>query len=963
MRSPLAIRPLLSALVLAGLTTLPLHAVQNRIAGSVNDQSRSTIEHTIPLRAKLATDLGEAPANRKLDGVTLHFNMSAAQQADLNQLLIDQQNPSSPSYHQWLTPAQFGARFGLSSSDIATVTSWLTSKGLTIVSVSPSSNDVIVSGTVPQIEQAFNTSIHAMSENGQPHVANVTDPQLPTAIANIVTGVTGLNDFKPRARTRVSHPQYTSSITGSHYIAPGDFYTIYDVNPLLTNSINGSGISIAVVGQTDISLASVSAFRSASGLSTSNLPTIVEATGYSPGEVSGDIDEASLDVEWSGAVAPNATILFVTVGAAQNYSVINALTYAITHNVAPIISISYGDCEVAAAGGWTQSEINSINQSLQQANAQGITIAGPGGDSGATDCDLLPPADYGLAVDFPGSSPFVTAAGGSMFNEGSATGQTQYWNSTNNTNAGSAISYIPETVWNESNSAGLGAGGGGVSSLFSKPYWQVGTGVPSDSSRDVPDIAFNAAASHDGSLFCSPVASSGSGPTPCTNGFRDSANNLDVVGGTSVAAPTFAGVLALLEQQLGGGTANRIGNANPMIYGLANSTYYNNAFHDITSGNNSSACQQGTPNCPNGGSIGYNAGPGYDLATGWGSLDVDQFVTKWSLVQPIAPGSGAPSGTLLSSTSVTTTGQLCSNSSPQGIPLSITVSNASTSNPGAATGTVQILVDNAAITGTNTATLSGGTATFTLSTTSISSGGHTISVVYLGDGNYAASKGSLYVDVVSGKDFGLTFASGNACTASVSANPGAAAPAITLSVTPANGFTGTVNLTAYLTAFSPANANESSTTTTGASYAFNPTSLSITSSSAATTSFVLSGFQSSSSGNPLIASNNTHPASRTAPWYIAGSGVSLACMMLLTVPRRRRWGALLALLLSVGAISTFGCGSSSSSTTGGGGGGGGGGTTETEALPGVYTVNVTATSTSSSGSVLVHTAVVTFTVN
>jgi subtilase family serine protease len=909
--------------------------------------------------------------------------MTAAQQAALTQLLMDQQNPSSPLFHQWLTPAQFGASFGVSSSDMAKVSSWLTSKGLTIVRVSSSSNNITVSGTVSQMEQAFGTSIHAKVENGQQQFSNITDPTLPTPIANMVTGISGLNSFRPRTRVRTRvvpasdlTPKYTSSSTGDHYIAPGDFYTIYDVPSAMT----GSGISIAVVGQTDISTSDVSAFRSASGLSapTSTSLQIVEAPGYTPGEVSGDINEASLDVEWSGAVAQGANILFVTIGASESASVMNSLEYAITENLAPIVSISYGNCENSNAGGWTQSEINSINLYLQEANAQGITVSGPAGDSGATDCDVDPPADYGLSVDFPGSSPFVTSAGGSMFNDGTSTGQTQYWstNSSSTTNnAGSALSYIPEAAWNEntSTSTELSAGGGGASSIFSKPYWQVGSGVPNDSSRDVPDIAFNAAAAHDGTLYC--VQGS------CTSGFRDSEGNLSVVGGTSVAAPSFAGVLAILEQHLGGGTAGRVGNANPVIYGIANSsTYYtpganfstNNAvaFNDITTGNNDSPCQQGTPNCPDGGNIGYSAGSGYDQATGWGSINVANFVNAWNANLAIPPGTSTPSGANLSNTAVqfanasnTPSGQPCSNSSGS-IPLTITVSNQSTNSSLAApTGTVQILVDNVAISGTNTAALSTGTTSgttvtvqFTLNTTTLSSGGHTVSVVYLGDNNYAASKGTLSVDIVSssGKDFALT-----PCTATAAANPGASAGGITLTVTPANGFTGTVNLTAYLTAFTPANANETSTTT-DASYAFSPTSVSITSSSAGTTSFVLSGYQSSSTGNPLIASNNAHPTLRSAPWYITGSGVSLACVMLFMVPRRRRWGALLALVISVAAISVSGCGSSSSSTNTGGGGTT---PTTTEAEPGVYTVNVTATSTTSTGTVLVHTSTVTFTVN
>lgn len=916
MRSFFAVRPFLIPFVLTALSPLPIHAAaQSRITTTVNDASRTRIANTIPSRAKMASDLGEAPGNRTLESVTLHFNMTAAQQADLNQLLQDQQNPNSPSYHQWLTPAQFGARFGLSSADLTKVTSWLTSKGLTIVSVAPSSTDVTVTGTVSQVEQAFGVNIHSMSENGEQHIANISDPQLPTAIANIVTGISGLNDFKPKSRIV---PRFTSSTTGNHYIAPGDFYTIYDVNQLISNNaINGTGISIAVVGQTDISTTDVAAFRSASGLSTSNLPTIVKATGYVAGTVSADINEAQLDVEWSGAAAPNASILFVTVGASSTASVIDALNYAINNNLAPIISISYGNCESA----WGQSTLNSINQKLQQANAQGITIFGPAGDSGATDCDTAPPADLGLSVDFPASSPFVTAAGGAMFNEGSATGTTQYWNSNSNSstaNAGSAISYIPETVWNESNSTSLGAGGGGVSAYFAKPAWQTGPGVPSDSARDVPDLSFNSASAHDGYLFCSQGS--------CTNGFRNSSGNLNVVGGTSVASPTLAGVFALLEQYLGGG---RIGNANPGIYGLANSTYYNNVFHDITSGNNNSPCQQGTTNCPNGGTIGYSATTGYDLATGWGSIDVYNFVTKWKLAT--ATGGGTTTGAALSSTSVITTSALCSNTTGS-IALAITVSNASGTSLAAPTGTVQILVDNNPVSGTNTATLTNGSAAFTLNTTALSSGGHTVSVVYLGDGTYAASKGNLSIDIVSSsqKDFALT-----PCTASATARSGTSASGITFTLTPANGFTGMVTLTASVDS------------SVKASYAFSPATVTISSGSPVTTSFVLTAAQSSS-GTALTA-RNTHPALGRTPWYLVGSGATLACMIFITVPRRRRWGALLTVVLSVSAISVSGCGSGSSSSSTSSN------TSTTNAAPGTYTVNVTAVS-----GAVVHTSTVTF---
>ena len=240
------------------------------------------------------------------------------------------------------------------------------------------------------------------------------------------------------------------------------------------------------MGQTDISLTDGAAFRAASGLP-ANAPT-VRVFGSDPGTSaeSNEVAEAQLDVEWSGAVAPNATILFVNSTDVLNTS----LQSAVTTNVAPIISISYGLCEPDS----DVSSLDSFNQLFQEANAQGQTIVGQSGDSGATDCDYLSlQAAQGLNVDFPASSPFVTSMGGTEFNEGAGT----YWSTTNGTTAGSATSYIPETVWNDSGTSGLSAGGGGLSQIFSKPAWQVGNGVPADGSRDVPDISFSASPNHD----------------------------------------------------------------------------------------------------------------------------------------------------------------------------------------------------------------------------------------------------------------------------------------------------------------------------------------------------------------------------------------------------------------------------------------------------------------------------------
>ncbi|MBS1799478.1 MAG: Ig-like domain repeat protein [Acidobacteria bacterium] len=914
------------AVLLMGASAQWLYGAQaNRIKIAVDDGNRAPVGRTVSPRVRLATDLGEAPADTELSSVTIYFGLTDAQQSNLTQLLADQQNPSSPQYHKWLTPQQFGARFGISSSDMEKVKGWLQGKGLAITSVSPSMNYVTVSGSIGQVESAFKTQIHAFSENGERHIANVSDPELPAAIANIVAGVRGLNDFKLRGHAAV-RPMITSPATGNHYLAPGDFFAIYNLGPLLSQSINGSGITIAVVGRTDISLSDVATFRSLSGLPT-NPPQIVQATGYRAGtRSSGDLLESMLDVEWSGAVAPNATIKFVTVGNSSTTDVDDALIYAVSNNssvAASIISISYGNCESL----WGQASINTLNLTLQQANAQGITVVAASGDSGATDCDSGGLASQGLAVDFPSSSPFVTGTGGTMFS-GDVGNSSQYWNSSNSSNGsnsytGSAKSYIPESPWNETSSTtGLtagGAGGGGASAFFAKPSWQTGMGVPNDAARDTPDISLTAAASHDPYIVCA--------QSSCVNGFTSSSGVYNVVGGTSAAAPSFAGMLALLEQKLGTGG---LGNVNPMLYGILNSTYYNNVFHDITQGNNSVPCIQGTPNCSQGLPIGFTAAQGYDQATGLGSLDTTALLQYWSQVTPI----GAVATTQSSTTTITTSNATCGLTSTN-YAFSVTVASAgsSTSMP---TGTVQLYADNGKV-GSPVA-LSGGTATLTLDTTQLTSGAHNVSAVYSGDATFSSSKGALQtntsntgiltqIDVVStsSPDFSIT-----PCVATTSVATGSAASAVTLTITPTAGFTGNVNLTA----------NVDTGTALGTSFSVKPVTIT-SSSGAVTTQFVLTATVPATSAAIQGQKSRSHRPQGMTPWYAAGSGVTLAGLLLIAVPRRRWMGTLFALMLSAVFMTASGCGSGNSGSSSSGSGGSG--TTTTPAARGTYNVTITAT--------------------
>ena len=625
-------------LLLLSLATLLLPAVltaqvHDRIAQPLQFSASQPVRGSVHPFARPEHDQGVAAGSMMLNRMVMTFSHSAAQQADLDAILSEQQNPLSPYYHQWFSPEQFADRFALSASDIAKVIDWLQGQGFSVDETAGSRSYVAFSGTAAQVEAAFGTPIHHYLVNGELHYANLSDPKLPWPLASVVTGIHGLNDFRPKPRA--VRPRFTSSLTGSHFLAPDDFATIYNLHALWASGIYGTGQKIAIMGQTDLILPDIATFRSVSGLPAS-VPTVVRVPGSpDPGIVSSDIVEANLDVQWAGAVAPKATIIYV-----NSTNAFNSMGYAIGQNLAPVISISYGDCEA----NWLTSDINTLVAWGQQANAQGETIVGPSGDTGAADCDFPtgPPikaASLGLAVDIPAALPYVTGVGGTTFNEGAGT----FWNSTNNLSNGSALSYIPEIAWNDTAIeiatplGSLAATGGGVSTIFTKPTFQVGTGVPNDGHRDVPDISFAGSFDNDGYLICSQGS--------CVNGFRFTDNSLFVVGGTSAGVPTFAAIVALMNQKLGASQ----GNVNTRLYQLAGTS--TDAFHDITIGDNKVPCIAGTTNCPPGtSSIGYTAGVGYDLVTGLGSPNADNLVFEWGTAPDLQPVLSAYTMTLTAGT-------------------------------------------------------------------------------------------------------------------------------------------------------------------------------------------------------------------------------------------------------------------------------------------------------------------------
>lgn len=562
----------------APLLSVPQTVSRHRIGAIERTSSTVLGGHVHPL-ARPQYDRGKVSGLFAMSRVTVMFKTTDAQQIDLNGLLRQQQNPSSPNYHHWLSPEEFADRFGLSTDDIDKAITWLHEQGFTIDEVSPSRNWIAFSGFAHQMESAFHTQIHEYIVDGETHYASATEPSVPRGLANVVLGFRSLHDFRPKPRGFVK-PKFTSSLTGNHFLTPDDFATVYDLHNLYNNGIDGTGQKIAVVGQTDIQLQDIRTFRQLSGLPASDPQVVLAAGSKDPGIVSGDLGEADLDIEWAGAIAPKATVVYVN----SNNGVLDSLQYAIAHNLAPVVSMSYGDCEANQ----TASDITTVAALAQQANAEGITIIAPAGDGGAADCDSdffgRLHARLGLSVDFPGSIPYVTSVGGTQFNEiGNVWStdqsfstffkkpQSSYWTDSNNANNGSALSYIPEVAWNTTLVDGqLSATGGGRSTSFAKPAWQVANGVPDDNARDVPDLSVSASSDHDGYLICS----GGS----CVNGFRFSDGSLNIAGGTSVGTPVFAGIVVLINQMMN----SRQGNVNPalyQLYGLAP-----DAFHDITEG-------------------------------------------------------------------------------------------------------------------------------------------------------------------------------------------------------------------------------------------------------------------------------------------------------------------------------------------------------------------------------------------
>jgi trimeric autotransporter adhesin len=977
-----AFSALLSMVLWGALSRAQTPEVPPRIAGPIMEQARVLLQGNVPTTAQPQYDRGEAPGSSQLTHMRVVLARSAKQQAALDRFEQELQDKSSPNYHQWLTPQEFGRRYGPADSDIAAIVAWLQSHGLIVGPVSPGRTNIAFSGTVSQVEDAFITSIHSYEFNGRHFYSNNADPSIPSAMAPLVKGIAHLNTWNPRpssiranpgkmdpaSRHLVSlrsaegsrqSPAFTSS-GNNLYLVPGDAATIYDTPNSALNAnygsaikYDGTGVTIGIGGTSLIKTSTVQNYRS-NFLGDTAAPTITNIDGVT---FTGGSSEPYLDVEIAGGLAPGAMIRYYVAN-----DLISPIQQALTDNAVDILSFTYNECERFS----TTADNAAISNLWEQAAAQGIAVTVATGDSGSANCDDptsngqdTPNAAGGLAVNGYASTPYNVAVGGTDFV------QLDQSFSSYSTSGGSAktyyrtaLQYIPEATWNDSSQfsnglaynqpwgiglsiypANIIGSGGGPSSCstnkstvkagsctagYSKPAWQRGAGVPADGVRDLPDISLMAGNGFYNAtwLVCDDSTNTSTGLVNDCSVQSDGSFNFTGFGGTSTSAPAFAGILALVQQSTGG----RLGQAAAQLYNLYNGSHASQIFHDVTQGNNSVSCTQGSPNCSKdkGGyyfETGYDATAGYDLATGLGSVDAAQLISFWNT---------ATSGV---TATVTVTPALPSITVDQS--LSVTVTVAGSTGLLAPTGTITVTSGGYT---SPAGTLSNGTYTFTIPANALSVGTDTLTVAYSGDTNYASATGSAIVTVTPLATFTLSATSPSAIA------PGASATS-TVTVLGSSGYTGAVTLSCALTS-APDGATAPPTCSAAAS------SISLSPAVTSATANVTVVTTAPTTGNLQPRPDNSRPDN--SRWFRAAGGSAVLALLIFLVPgRTQKWRNIVGPCLLVASIgfASVGCGSSSPSNSGSSGGNGGtGGGTITRTTP---TVKVSP----ANSSIVLHTPV------
>jgi subtilase family serine protease len=786
---------------------------QARITQPIDDTAVVKLRGNVHPLARAEFDRGAVADSVPMNRMLLVLERSPEQEAALEKLLTAQQIKGSPNFHHWLTPEEFAKQFGPADADVQKITQWLGAEGFSGIRVARGRTAIEFSGNVGQVRNSFNTEIHRFAVGGKLYQANVGDPSIPAALAPVVAGIASLNNFprRPDLRTlgpfkrtadgRIVPELTTTSGCGTsgsqpcYALGPADFATIYNSAPLASAipPVSGAGVLIGVVGDSNIDPIDVSEFRSLFGLPPVP-PANIILDGPDPGRVPGAETEGDLDVEWSGAVAPGARIDFVvSEDTLTAFGGDLSALYIVDNNSDDILSASFSACE-AGLGVAGNLFYNAL---WEQAAAQGITVvvaAGDGGSAGCDNFDTATKATLGIAVNGVASTPFDTAVGGTDFDD--AGKQTNFWNTATNNNPltlESAAGYIPEITWNDSCAAtaavgnlttcasaassllNILGGSGGPSQIYPKPAFQIQSGLtPADNARDTPDVSFYASvgsASNSFYVVCEADLIPSGSPSSCASG--GGSFSFISTGGTSAATPAFAGVMALIDQDLSNrGLGRRQGNANVILYKIAQGETFANCnssgfglsggpascpFNDITKGNDSVPCAGGSPNCSTAsGTTGvlvagspaapaWTTATGYDLATGLGTININNLATAW----PVAVSSFTGTATTLTANGSTTI--------THGQSLSFTATVSPTSGTGTPTGDVTLLAGEAGSPESGGfdkgSTLSNGTATIT--TSSLPGGSYPVTVHYAGDTTFAPSDSSPVLVTVTPENSGL----------------------------------------------------------------------------------------------------------------------------------------------------------------------------------------------------------------
>jgi subtilase family serine protease len=713
---------------LFALAQLQAQVAKPLVKRAIDTTEVATLAQHHPRWASAANASTAIASNQSFEQITIVLARPEAQEKAFEAFLVSQQTPGSPNYHHWLTPAEVGERFGPAASDVEAVKSWLESQGLHVNSVAPSRTMINFGGTATDLGRAFGTEMRRYTIKGETRYSISSDPTVPAALAGAIQAVHGLSEIHEQPQYAISTQDITKPLYSSgsyHYQTPADFNTIYDVPSAYT----GSGITIGIVGRARVSTTDLANFRASTGTTFAN-PTVVIPTGATdPGAPctstscsSGDQGEATLDVIRAGGTAPGATLLLVAATQASGgISVAGQYLVNTTPVPAQVMSISFGLCETQV----TQSSVTFWDNLFKTAAAEGISTFVSSGDSAAAGCDdafsAPPTTAIANSPNYICSSSYATCVGGTQFAD--TTSPSTYWSTNNDsTTLKSAQGYIPEGAWNESTTSSVAGTGGGVSTYITTPSWQAGTGVPSArAGRYTPDVSFSSSL-HDGYLAC--LAQSG---YSCST----------VFGGTSAAAPSMAGIAALLDQKLGSAQ----GNLNPTLYSMAAGTNASSVFHDVTvTSSGVSSCTTTPSLCNNSiystsaGAVqaGFQVTTGYDQATGLGSLDVTNFLNNYAA----STATSTPTVTVTPASNTITTAQS----------LSVTVSvSGSGTTP---TGTV--VLSGGGYTSSSTA-LSSGAASFTIAAGALSTGADTLTATYTPDSSssstYALATGSAKVTV------------------------------------------------------------------------------------------------------------------------------------------------------------------------------------------------------------------------